>query len=54
MQDGISATVESFSQLANGLAYLRQQDFSKASKAELLLGSGKGGINCFILSVYLF
>ncbi|ONK72407.1 uncharacterized protein A4U43_C04F19100 [Asparagus officinalis] len=41
LEDGISVTVESFSQLANGLPYLRQKDFSQPSKAELLLGSGK-------------
>lgn len=41
LEDGISVTVESFSQLSNGLPCLSLRDFSKPSKAESFLGSGK-------------
>ncbi|XP_010908964.2 3beta-hydroxysteroid-dehydrogenase/decarboxylase isoform X1 [Elaeis guineensis] len=40
LEDGVTITLESFSQLAKGSAYSKKQDFTTPSKADKLLGSG--------------
>ncbi|KAL0918885.1 hypothetical protein M5K25_010932 [Dendrobium thyrsiflorum] len=40
LKDGVTLTIASFSQLANGSADVDQQDLTKPSKAEKLLGNG--------------
>lgn len=44
LQEGVALTIQSFSQLAEDSRYSRCQDSSELSKADKLLGSGRGGI----------
>lgn len=45
IQDGVTLTIASFSQLANGFPDVDQPDLTKPSKAEKLLGNGSGGMS---------
>lgn len=42
MQDGVALTVQSFSNFAAASSYRMYRDFDEQSKADKLLGGGKG------------
>lgn len=50
VQDGITLTVESFSHLAKDSSFMRCTDFQEQSKADKLLGGGKG---CNLILLYV-
>lgn len=42
MQDGVALTVQSFAKFAEASSYRTYRDFDEQSKADKLLGGGKG------------